>query len=104
MQKKVLRNKKTAELKNANSVQNSHSFFPHLQNHSHHSHHLIPHISGLLDHSQSFIPHFLNSRLLFSIIFSLVSKKFDTPSIKLPYAMKPIGNEKNTHFVFFSQS
>ena len=42
---------KNAELKNANLVQNSHSF--------------IPHFSGILDHSQSFIPHFLNSRLHF---------------------------------------
>ena len=55
--KKVLRNKKSpaehknAELKNANLVQNSHSF--------------IPHFSGILDQSQSFIPHFLNSRLHF---------------------------------------
>ena len=42
---------KNAELKNANLVQDSHSF--------------IPHFSGILDHSQSFIPHFLNSRLHF---------------------------------------
>ena len=61
---KVLRNK-NAELKNANFVQNSHSFIPHFLNHSHHLQSLIAHFSGILDHSQSFILHFLNSRLHF---------------------------------------
>ena len=51
MRKKVLWNKKIAELKNANLVQNLHSF--------------IPHFTGIFYHSQSFIPHFLNSRLHF---------------------------------------
>ena len=61
---------KNAELKNANLVQNSHSFIPYFLNHSHHMHSLIPHFSGILDHSQSFILHFLNSRLhFFQFIF-----------------------------------
>ena len=51
-----------AELKNANLVQNSHSFIPHFSGILDHSYSFIP---GILDHSQSFIPHFLNSRLHF---------------------------------------
>ena len=46
--------KSPAELKNANLVQNLHSFILHFLNHSHLSHSLIPHFSGILDHSQSY--------------------------------------------------
>ena len=77
-----------AELKNANLFQNLHSLIPYFLNYSHYSHSLILHFSGISDHSQSFIPHFLNSRLhldcIFSNVFSFISKKFDTPSVKLP--------------------
>ena len=63
--KYTLREESNAELKNANLVQNSHSFIPHFSGILDHSHSFILHFSGILDHSQSFIPHFLNSRLYF---------------------------------------
>ena len=81
---KKVEQKKKRKLKNANCVQNSHYFILHFLSHIHQSHSLIPHFSGILDHSQSFIPHFLNFRLhFFYNVFSFVSKKFDTPSVKL---------------------
>ena len=98
---------KNAELKNANLVQNSHSFILHFLNHSHQSHSLILQFSGILDHSQSFIQPFLNSRLHFLQCIFVRFKEIWHSLCKAT-----LGNEANRkwkkkkkkHLAFFSQS
>ena len=80
--------KSAAELKNANLLQNLKSFILHFLNHSYHSHPLIPYFSGNFQkfwiiHNILFCIFKILDRI-FSNVFSFVSKKFDTPSVKLP--------------------